>query len=228
VTGPVVALTGDLTTMSWAVWRDVPVSYLQWAYVSKVIEAGGSPLVLPPVPEAAEDVVTRVDALLLTGCGADIEPSLYGAQRDPHTRPPNERRDRSDMVALTVAEQRGIPVLGICRGLQLLAVTRGGTLHQHLPEHAPRHPGHYEPRDIQIERNSRLGAVMGSSVTVYCHHHQSVDQLGAGLVATAWSRDGVIEGAEDPEARFIVGVQAHGEVGSQTAPLFKAFVDSAR
>jgi putative glutamine amidotransferase len=226
VTGPVVALTSDLTTMSWAIWRDVEVSYLPWAYMSKVVEAGGSPIMLPPVPEAVEDVIARADALLLTG-GPDIEPSLYGAQRHPRTLPPNEKRDRTDMVALAAAQRRGIPVLGLCRGLQILVVARGGTLHQHLPEHSPTRPGRYEPRDIHVEPDSRLGTALGSSVTVHCHHHQGVDQLGTGLVATAWSPDGIIEGAEDPEAPFVVGVQAHGEVGSETAPLFKAFVDAA-
>jgi putative glutamine amidotransferase len=227
VSKPIVAVTGDSWTMSWMIWRDVKVNYVTSAYVAKVVEAGGSPVILPPVPEVVDDVLDRADALLLTG-GADIEPARYGAQRDPHTFPPDEMRDRADLAALAAAQRRGIPVLAVCRGLQILVVARGGTLHQHLPEHTPASPGRYDARDIQIEPDSRLGAALGSSVTVHCHHHQGVDQLGAGLVATAWSPDGVIEGAEDPQKHFVVGVQAHAEVGGQTAPLFKAFVDAAR
>jgi putative glutamine amidotransferase len=209
------------------VWRDVPATYLPWTYVSKVVEAGGSPMLLPPVPQAAEDVVLRADALLLTG-GADIDPSRYRMERDPHTLPPDHVRDTTDLAALAAAERRGIPVLAICRGMQLLAVARGGTLHQHLPTHAPATPGRFEPHPIRIKPDSHLGAALGSSAILYCHHHQGIDQLGTGLVATAWSEDGVIEGVEDPSAPYLVGVQAHAEEGGDTAALFKAFVDAAR
>jgi anthranilate/para-aminobenzoate synthase component II len=130
-------------------------------------------------------------------------------------------RDSTDFAALEVALRRGIPVLAICRGMQVLSITRGGTLHQHLPTHAPPGPGIFSPREIRVDPDSRLGTAMGSSVILHCHHHQGIDRLGDGLVATAWAADGVVEGLEDPSANFLAGVQAHPEE-SGTAGLFKA------
>jgi putative glutamine amidotransferase len=220
-------VTSDSWKMSWLIWKDVQVTYTTTDYLSKVIDAGGAPIILPAVPELVEDVLRRADALLITG-GADIEPSRYGAERHPRTLPPDAKRDQADLVALAVAERLGLPVLAICRGLQIMVVARGGTLHQHLPEHTPPVPGQHVPREIQIEPDSRLGVALGPSVTVHCHHHQAVDELGAGLVATAWAEDGVIEGIEDPAAPFLVGIQAHAEVGRDTGPLFTALVQAAR
>ncbi|NEB08143.1 gamma-glutamyl-gamma-aminobutyrate hydrolase family protein [Streptomyces coelicoflavus] len=222
------AVTADATTVNWNIWGDVAVTLLPQIYGEKVAQAGGAPVLLPPVPEAVESVMARVDALLMSG-GADIDPALYGAEREKFTFPPHPARDAAELAALAVAERRGIPVLAVCRGLQLISVSRGGTLDQHLPEHSPAVPGRYEPRTIRVEPSSVLGAALGPSPTVYCHHHQGIDKLGAGLVATAWSDDGVVEGAEaeDPSAPFLVGLQAHGELGEDTVPLFRAFVEAA-
>lgn len=224
---PVIALTGDSATMSWAIWRDVRVTHLAWSYISKVTDAGGAPMLLPPVPEVAEDVLARADGLILTG-GADLDPARYGAEPHPRTFPPDRARDATDLAALAAAERRGIPVLAICRGMQILAISRGGTLHQHLPEHAPTKPGQYDREAIEIKPDSRLGAAMGRTTTVLCHHHQALDLIGDGLVATAWADDGVIEAVEDPSHAFMVGVQAHPEEGDNTAALFAAFVDATR
>ncbi|MEV0529994.1 type 1 glutamine amidotransferase [Streptomyces sp. NPDC050439] len=225
---PVVAVTADAATATWGVWGAIPAAVQPWAYLTKVTEAGGSPLLLPPMLEAVEDVMARVDALLITG-GADLDPARYGAERDPHTFPPDELRDATDLAALAIAERRGIPVLGVCRGLQVIAVSRGGTLHQHLPVHGPTVPGRHTPRDIRVAPDSLLGGVLGETTTGQCHHHQGVAELGAGLRATAWAQeDGVIEAAEDPSARFLVGFQPHAEEGgTEIAGLFKAFVDAA-
>jgi putative glutamine amidotransferase len=227
MTRPVIALMGDSATMNWAIWRDVRVTHLAWSYIAKVTDAGGAPMLLPPVPEAAADVLARADGLILTG-GADLEPARYGAPRDPHTFPPDEARDTTDLAALAVAEQRGIPVLAICRGMQILAISRGGTLHQHLPEHAPTKPGRYNREVIDIKPDSRLGAALGRTTTVLCHHHQALDVIGDDLVATAWADDGVIEAVEDPQHPFMVGIQAHPEEGDNTAALFGAFVAATR
>ncbi len=224
---PVVALTSNAATVSWTIWRDMPTTVLAWSYVAKVVEAGGSPMLLPPIPEAAHDVVSRADALLLTG-GADIDPSRYGAVRDPHTLPPDRARDRTELAALEAAQRRGIPVLGICRGMQLLAVARGGTLRQDLPTHRPAVPGRFEKHHVRIEAGTRLAAALGVSTVLYCHHHQGVDRLRTGLVATAWAEDGELEAIEDPASPFVVGVQAHPEEGPDTAGLFTAFVEAAR
>ncbi|MGW7385604.1 gamma-glutamyl-gamma-aminobutyrate hydrolase family protein [Streptomyces sp. NPDC054794] len=229
MTRPVVALTADATTVDWGIWGDVSVALLPQAYMDKVTAAGGAPVLLPPIPEAVEAAMAGVDALLMSG-GADVDPALYGAEREKFTFPPHKARDDAELAALAVAERRGIPVLAVCRGLQLISISRGGTLNQHLPEHSPAVPGRYEPRPIQVKPDSLLGATLGPSPTVYCHHHQGIDQLGAGLVATAWSDDGVIEGAEaaDPSAPFLAGLQAHGELGEDTIGLFEAFIEAAR
>ncbi|MFJ8657538.1 gamma-glutamyl-gamma-aminobutyrate hydrolase family protein [Streptomyces rochei] len=227
MTRPVVAVTADTTVLNWTIWQNVPSAVLPLAYVRKVADAGGSPLLLPPLPDSAADVMERVDALLMSG-GQDIEPARYGAEPGPHALPPDPVRDEAELRALEVAERRGIPVLAVCRGLQLISISRGGTLHEHLPEHSPKVPGQYDARRIRIEPGSLTGSTMGTSATVHCHHHQGIDKLGAGLVATAWSEDGVLEAAEDPSARFLVGLQAHAELGEDTVPLFKAFVDAAR
>jgi putative glutamine amidotransferase len=224
---PLVALTASSEFGTWGMWPEQRSAVLAWTYVSRIAEAGGAPVLLPPIPEVAADIMARADALLLTG-GTDINPSRYGALPDPHTQLPDDIRDETELSALAVAERRGIPVLAICRGLQLLSVARGGTLHQHLPWHAPTTPGHFDLRRIRISAGSRLGAALGTSAVLHCHHHQGVDKLGEGLEATAWSEDGDIEGAEDPDARFVVGVQAHPEEGSRAASLFSAFISSAQ
>lgn len=224
---PLIAVTGETGVMSWSIWRDVPVSRTAWAYVQKVVEAGGAPVTVPAAPEVVEDVMERVDGLLLTG-GADIHPHRYGAEPQLQVMPFETDRDESDFRALAVAVRRGLPVLGLCRGLQVISIARGGTLHQHLPEHAPAVIGSYDPHRLEVSPESRLGAALGSGVSLSCHHHQGIDRLGAGLVATAWAEDGVVEGAEDPDAPFVVGVQSHPEVDAGTGRLFRAFVDAAR
>lgn len=229
MTRPIVAVTADATTVNWNIWGDVAVSLLPQPYLSKVAQAGGAPVLLPPIAEAVEPVMERVDALLMSG-GADIDPALYGAEREKFTFPPHEARDTAELAALAAAERRGIPVLAVCRGLQLISISRGGSLDQHLPEHSPAVPGQYEPRVIQVKPDSVLGSALGPAPTVYCHHHQGIAELGAGLVATAWSDDGIIEGAEaaDPSEPFLAGLQAHGELGDDTLPLFRTFIEAAK
>ncbi|MGF1428699.1 gamma-glutamyl-gamma-aminobutyrate hydrolase family protein [Kitasatospora sp. LaBMicrA B282] len=227
MTRPVVAMMADTAVLNYTIWRDQPITYLPSAYFEKVVDAGGSPVLVAPEPAAVEAIVGRVDALLLSG-GQDIAPARYGAEPGPHTLPVSAARDETELLALAVAERRGIPILGICRGLQLLSISRGGTLFEHLPEHSPAIPGQYDPQKIRIEAGSVLGTAMGTSATVHCHHHQGIDKLGAGLVASAWAEDGVVEAAEDPTARFVVGLQAHAELGEDTVPLFRAFVNAAR
>jgi putative glutamine amidotransferase len=227
MSAPLVALTAGSQTASWGQEPEQRAAVLEWSYVAKVADAGGAPVLLPPVPEVAADIAARVDALLLTG-GADIDPARYGALADPHTEPPDSARDEAELAALSVAERRGIPVLAICRGLQLLSVARGGTLHQHLPWHAPTAPGRFDRRRIRIKSGSHIAAALGGTAVLDCYHHQGVDKLGDGLEATAWSEDGGLEGAEDPGAPFVVGIQAHPEEGQAGAALFAAFVAAAR
>ncbi|MFE9258764.1 gamma-glutamyl-gamma-aminobutyrate hydrolase family protein [Streptomyces sp. NPDC006879] len=226
MSGPVVALTTDASTVSYGIWGPVPTAILQWNYVQKIVDAGGTPLLLPPVPQAVEDAVDRVDALLMVG-GPDVGPELYGAERHPRTLPTDAVRDATEVAVLAAAIRRDIPVLGICRGMQLMSILRGGTLDQHLPEHGPAAPGRFDVRQMKAEPDSKVAAALGTEFELHCHHHQGIDRLGEGLVVTARAADGVIEAIEDPSLRYLVGVQAHPEV-ADTEPLFRAFVDAAR
>jgi putative glutamine amidotransferase len=226
---PVVGITTYRETARWGVWN-CPAVLVPADYVRQVSAAGGVPVLLPPVPGDAE-VLDRLDALVLAG-GADVDPARYGAERSPRTGPAAADRDAAELALLAAALERDLPVLAICRGLQLLAVVRGGTLVQHLPDvvgsdvHVPA-PGTYGDNAVSIAPRSRLAALIGSEATWACHHHQAVERLGEGLTAVAWAQDGTVEAAEADGARFVVGVQGHPEVGDD-ARLFAGLVEAAR
>jgi gamma-glutamyl-gamma-aminobutyrate hydrolase PuuD len=203
------------------------------SYVDSVVAAGGVPVLLPPVAGGAAEAVEAVDAVVLSG-GADVEPRRYGAVPHPATvsRPD---RDAFELAVLRAALSRGRPVLAICRGMQLLNVACGGTLHQHLPEcragsraHQPA-PGQFGANRVRVLPGSRLERILGGPATVPCHHHQAVRALGAGLHAVAWAADGTVEALEHPGNGFVLGVQWHPEEprpgGSR---LFGALVRAAR
>lgn len=226
-TRPLIALTSYLESAKWNVWDRVPAALLPWTYVQQVIDAGGAPILLPPEPLTVGDVMPKVDGLVLTG-GPDVDPARYGQERDPATQRPRESRDESELIALATAQERGTPVLAICRGVQLLNVARGGTLHQHLPGHAPKVPGAYDTNQIRITPGTRLATTLGEHASVLCAHHQAIDRVGEGLNVVAWSHDGVIEGVEDPSAPFLVGIQPHPEELPASLALFEAFVTACR
>ena len=164
------------------------------------------PVLLPPVPGIA-DVLDGLDALVLSG-GADLDPAAYGAAPHPHTGPVEPGRDAAEFALLAAATGRGLPVLAICRGLQILNVSRGGTLHQHLPDLVANDshratPGSFDAHPVRVAPDSRLGALLGPPpaggelrLTVPTSHHQAIGRLGDGLVASAWADDGTIEAAE--------------------------------
>lgn len=196
-------------------------------YLAAIHRAGAASLVIPLVPGVAE-AVDRVDALLLTG-GPDIDPSLYGA-RQVHPAVLTSTRDSPELALLEGALVQQMPVLGICRGLQLLAVYFGGRLHQHLPDvlgHSGHDPGDAQGKhDIEIVSGSRLSSMFGLRRTVNSQHHQGVDYAGA-LSVTAISSDGLIEGVEKTDSDFVVGVQWHPERRLQDGRLFDALVAAA-
>jgi gamma-glutamyl-gamma-aminobutyrate hydrolase PuuD len=211
------------------VWN-CPAVLVPADYLRQVSGAGGVPVLLPPIPGDAE-VLDRLDALVLAG-GADVDPARYGADRSPRTGPAAADRDDAELALLGAALQRDLPVLAVCRGLQLLTVLRGGTLVQHLPDvvgsdaHVPA-PGTYGDNAVSIAPASRLAGLLGTEATWACHHHQAVDRLGDGLTAVAWAQDGTVEAAELDGARFVVGVQGHPEVGDD-ARLFAGLIEAAR
>ena len=188
-------------------------------YARAVERAGGLPVVLPPLADGAIGLlVDRLAGVCLSG-GPDLDPAGYDATRHAELGPVEPALDLFELAVARRADQRGIPVLGICRGAQALNVARGGTLHQHLPDvvggsidHRQAISGRQPTHDVRIAPGSRLAAAVGSDpLAVNSFHHQAVDRLGAGLTATAWAPDGTIEGIEDAGGAFYLGVQWHAE-----------------
>jgi putative glutamine amidotransferase len=226
MSAPVVGLTSYVEPARFGVW-DVPATLLPHAYADQVVRAGGQPVLLPPVGDPVS-LLPRLDALVLSG-GGDVNPAAYGA--DPHERTAGVRdfRDDAELALVEAALERNIPILGICRGLEVLNVALGGTLHQHVPD-VVGHTGHsggegrYARLPVSVAPGSRLGKALGEeTVTVSHYHHQAIDRLGTGLTACAWSGDGLIEAAELDSRAFAVAVQWHPEADGD-ASLFAALV----
>jgi putative glutamine amidotransferase len=228
VTRPVIGITAYHEPARWGVWH-CPAVLVPADYVRQVAGAGGVPVLLPPLAGAVE-VLDRLDALVLAG-GADVDPTRYGAARSARTGPAQPHRDDAELALLAGALERDLPVLAVCRGLQLLAVLRGGTLVQHVPDvvgsdaHVPS-PGTYGDNHVRIAPGSRLAGLIGTDAIWACHHHQAVAAPGDGLTAVGWADDGTIEAAELDGAWFVVGVQGHPEVGDDTR-LFRGLVAAA-
>jgi putative glutamine amidotransferase len=229
---PVIGLTAYSVSASWGVWHSEAV-LLPRVYTDAVARAGGVPVLLPPVAGVIDAVLPRLDGMLLAG-GPDVDPARYGAERSPHTQAPVHERDDAEAGLLAGALGDGLPVLGICRGMQVLNVARGGTLHQHLPEvlgheeHSAE-VGAFGSHPVRVKPGSRLATLLGRLDVdgVPTYHHQGVDAIGAGLVPTAWAEDGTVEALEDPELPFFVAVQWHPEMGQDPA-LFEGLVTAAR
>ena len=210
------------------------------AYVARVVEAGGLPLVFSPALGAARaaDALDGCDGLLLSG-GADIDPARYAATPSPALGPVDPSRDAFEFALLAAARARMLPVLAICRGLQLVNVAAGGTLWQDLPSeragavaHQQSAPRDTRTHDVRIERGTRTASVLGvETLRTNSMHHQAVRALGEGLRATGWAADGVIESLEASNpAEWLVGVQWHPEdlgPGIPDEGLFRALVAAA-
>lgn len=234
---PLIAISAYWRAASFGPWRDLPAALVPQGYVVGVQEAGGIALLVPPDEAVAADaspVLDRVDGLVLVG-GDDIDPGQYGAESHPLTDPPNVRRDASELGLLRGAIERGMPVLGVCRGVQLLNVAYGGDLVQHLDddyELAPHRPelGTFGRHPVAVD-GGQLRDLVGDRVdAVHSHHHQGLGRVGEGLVVTARAEDGTVEALEDPALPFCVGVLWHPEedpIGAG-APLFRGLVDRAR
>jgi putative glutamine amidotransferase len=209
---------------------DMPATFVPQSFVDRVAATGCQPVLLPPLPDL-EQSIEALDALLLLP-GPDVDPALYAAPRHPETRA-NADRDRLELALLDAAITAGLPILGICRGLQLINTLRGGTLHQHLPE-IVHHDGH-SPGDVvfgaqraHLEPGSRIRAVLGCDTYIApCHHHQAIDRLGTGLRVTARADDGVVEAVEVEDHPFAVAVQWHAEK-AEDDHLFRGLADAAR
>ncbi len=227
---PVIGITAYEENATWGVWDSELASIVPATYVRAVADAGGVPVVLPVQALAAPELVARLDGIVLSG-GPDVDPARYRAEPHPETGRPRPARDSFEIEVLEEATTLELPVLAICRGLQTLNVSRGGTLIQHLADDMAREhhgaKGEYEPRHVRVAAASRLAdALGGESAEAMCHHHQAVDLVGEGLVPVAWAADGTIEALEDPDLPFLIGVQWHPEVGTDRS-LFYALVQAA-
>ena len=212
------------------------------AYVRSVLEAGAIPLILPPAIGAARAMgaLDGIDALLLTG-GEDLDPSWYGASPSPSLGDVDRERDLFELALFAAARQRGMPILGICRGIQLINVALGGTLWQHLPGERPSATEHNRPdarsvrtHGVAIEPGSRAAAVLGRTVMdVNSFHHQGIRDLAPPLRASGWAGDGLIEAVEGPSGEpWLLAVQWHPEemFDDAAAPergLFRALAEAA-
>jgi len=233
---PVIGLSTYAETAEWAAWR-APAALLPTNYIDQITEAGGVPVLLPPVPGVAT-ALGRLDGLVLTG-GGDLDPAGYGAEPDPRTSRVHPERDQAELELLAAALAEGLPVLGICRGMQLLNVARGGTLCQHLASgagHRPA-PGTFGSHPVRIAPGSQLASVLRPgdgqadlTLAVPTAHHQGIARLGDGLIPVAWAEDGLIEGVElapgPGQHPFILAVQWHPEA-SQDQRLMSALVAAA-
>ncbi len=208
-------------------------------YLEAIQRCGGIPVVVPPIasPEAMSALLDRVDGLCLSG-GPDIDPTLYGAEPDPHLGPTERPLDEFELSLFRAADERDMPVLAICRGAQMVNVARGGTLHQHLPDvvgesldHRQEEAAREVTHPVTVTLHSRLGEILGQHwVGVNSFHHQAVRDLGAGLVVTATAPDGTVEAFEAPDRSFLVGVQWHAEClveREEQASLFRSLMAAA-
>src|SRR6516162_7160298 len=222
---PIIGITSDLDAARWGEWlREAVVSPV--SYTRAVERAGGTPVVLPPVPpDSARSLVAGMQGLIFTG-GRDLDPALYDQQRLDETDLPEHRRDRFELVLMRAAIEAGVPFLAIGRGLHVLTVARGGTLIQHLPAHRPDRV-RYLPHDVILADDSLLGRLLGPKVQVPAAHHQAPDRLGDGLTMAGWSPDDVVEALEVTSHRFGVGVHWHPEDGDHPR-LLTALVEAAR
>jgi putative glutamine amidotransferase len=230
VSPPLIGITAYVEQTRFTVW-DMPATLLPHAYVTQVVAAGGQPVVLPPAGDPSS-VLPRLDGLIVAG-GGDLDPSAYGAAPHPRTGYVRDFRDTAELALVRAALARDLPLLGICRGAQVLNVALGGTLHQHVPDvvghdrHCPT-PGQYHRFPVTVAPPSRLAKVLGAeTVTVAHYHHQALDRLGTGLTPCAWSDDGLVEAVEVSDHPFALGVQWHPEVDADVS-LLAALVDAAR
>jgi len=205
-------------TVSLTIHDDRAVEALERAYIDAVIRAGGVPLVLPACdPSEVEEVAGCLDGLLLSG-GGDIDPARYGGTMSPEVKGVEPERDAWELALVAYAVRVGMPVLGTCRGAQVLNVAMGGTLVAHLPsvttsEHCQRDRAGEAVHDVSVQQTSNLQAIVGLDVVgVNSLHHQAVDQVGTGLRAVGWTDDGVIEAIEGIGSLPVVGVQWHPEL----------------
>lgn len=228
---PIIGITGELEAARWGNWiREAVVSPV--SYTRAIERAGGTPVILPPVPAGSVPVlIAGLNGLVLTG-GRDVDPSLYDEARHDQSDIPDHRRDRFELILTRAAIDADLPFLAIGRGMHILNIARGGTLTQHLPDrignesHKP-DPVKMTTHDVQIAAASKLSGILGGTARVPAAHHQAVNRLGSGLLTVAWTPDQVVEALEVQEHRWGLGVQWSPEDGDDPR-LFEALIAVAK
>lgn len=226
---PLIAISAYVERAQWSLW-DTEAALVPQMFIEAVQHAGGVALLLPPdasfAAGGAADVLAAVDGLLLTG-GPDVDASLYRAEAAPEHEGSRIERDRSEMALINAAIEADLPLLAVCRGMQLLNVARGGTLIQDLPDYHRPNPGSFEgsEHDVRLADGSLAAAAAGELVhSAMQHHHQGVDRIGEGLTVTGWAVDDDLpEAIEVKDRRFVLGVQWHPEADPDS-PVIGAFV----
>jgi putative glutamine amidotransferase len=233
---PVIGICTALERARWSVW-DQQAYLLPRSYIDAVQREGGIALMLPPderVEEEPDGILDLIDGLILAG-GADIDPASYGEEPHPETRGTVPERDRFELALARRALERDIPLLGVCRGMQLMNIATGGTLLQHLPESHGHHehrrnPGTFDgaDHDVRLQEGSLAERAAGEAVhATKSHHHQGIDRVGEGFEVTGWSViDELPEAFEAPDRRFALGVQWHPEADERSR-LISALVAEA-
>jgi putative glutamine amidotransferase len=227
---PLIGLSTYVEPARHGVWEECS-ALLSMSYVTAVIRSGGCPVLLPPSPTGPEAVLAVLDGLVVTG-GPDVDPSFYGAAAHAETDAPRTERDAWEVSLCRMAMAEDIPLLAICRGMQLLNVALGGSLHQHLPEVTGNSdhraaPGQMSSNLISLSLDSACGSILGGETEGLCHHHQAIDRLGRGLRAVGVAADGTVEAVELPGQEFALGVQWHPEDNPNDDRLFQALLAAA-
>jgi putative glutamine amidotransferase len=229
---PTIGVTAATENVSYGAWRGIPAVLSPASYARAVQRAGGRAVLLLPEPEDTEDpdaVLDLIDALIVTGGAGDVDPALYGQEPHPETGPVQVERDAYELALVRGAIGRRMPILGICRGMQILNVAYGGGIEQHLPDvvghEDHRHtPGTFADHEVDLETDSLAARAAGTERTlVKSHHHQGVREVGDGLIVTGRSEDDTVEALEDPTCPFVLGVLWHPEE-DEKSQLIKALV----
>jgi putative glutamine amidotransferase len=235
---PVIGICTALARANWGLWKQREAALLAFSYIAAIQRAGGMAVMIPPddgLEHEPDEILDLLDGLILAG-GNDIDPARYGADRHPETHHVVPERDRSELALATRAVERDIPLLGICRGMQLINVAFGGTLTQHLPdelghEEHRRTPGSFDgsDHDVRLAPGSLAARAAGEELHgSKSHHHQGVATIGEGLIVTGRSTiDDLPEAIEAPGRRFVLGVQWHPEADEQSR-VVGAIVEHAR
>lgn len=233
---PVILVVADRKSVTSGAWANIPNDSLPHTYINAVEQAGGMPLLLPPTEvlrDNAERLLDLADGVFLAG-GRDLDANLYGRENHPFNDQPLRVRDELEIALVLGAQRRGMPVLGACRGMQVLNVALGGTLEQHLDDRLDMTPhrnivGKFTAHRVSVVPGTLLAGALGSDAfDIASHHHQAVESLGAGLIASAHFDDGVVEAIEVPGDDFVLGVQWHPEerLDPQGLKLLTAFVEA--